>query len=133
MNDHVSFFSLSNYLIVAGFFGWHPEKKVESIITVQFALSLLTLTDCHILAVFPADRGREEASEGVQINVHYHPHRLIREHLDPGASAPKLQTGLLPSLGALPESLSPGLKPWLSCPVTHKVTLSLHFHISHFI
>lgn len=98
-----------------------PQKKAEAIISVQFALSLSlrTLTDCHILAGFPADRGREEASEGVQRKGHYHPHSLIREHLDPGTPGSKLQTlGYCPASMPSQRASHLGAKPRPSCPVT---------------
>lgn len=82
-------FSLSNHLIPC-FFGSRP-KKTKAIISIQFVPSLCMSTD-RLSYFGHAPRG-ELWEAGGQINGYYHSHRLITEHLDPGALTQKLLAG----------------------------------------
>lgn len=74
-------FSLSNHLIPC-FFGSHP-KKTKTIISIQFVPSLCMGTDR--LSYFGHTPRGELCEAGGQTNDYYYSHRLITEHLDPGA------------------------------------------------
>lgn len=76
-----SLFSLSIPLILC-LFGSHP-KKTKAIISIQFVPSPCMSTD-RLSYFGHAPRG-ELWEAGGQINGYYLSHRLITEHLDPGA------------------------------------------------
>lgn len=76
-----SLFLLSVHLILC-LFGSHP-KKTKAIISIQFVPSPCMSTD-RLSYFGHAPRG-ELREAGGQINGYYLSHRLITEHLDPGA------------------------------------------------